>query len=47
MFVGGEFYYDEEFQVEKPGISTDRMTFLNGGKACLIVICDKTSSLDV
>ena len=40
MFVGGEFYYDEEFQVEKPGISTDRMTFLNGGKACLIVICD-------
>ena len=40
MFVGGEFYYDETYRVEQPGVSTDQMVFLNGGKACLIVICE-------
>lgn len=40
MFVGGEFYYDTRWFVEKPVVSTDKMTFLNGGKACLIVIAD-------
>ena len=40
MFVGGEFYYDPAWRVENPVIDTTRMTFLNGGKACLIVICD-------
>ncbi len=38
MFVGGEFYYDERWHVDQPVISTGKMTFLNGGKACLIVI---------
>ncbi len=38
MFVGGEFYYDPRWLAEKPTISTKNMTFLNGGKACLIVI---------
>ena len=40
MFVGGEFYYDTRWFVDKPVISTDKTTFLNGGKACLIVIAD-------
>ncbi len=40
MFVGGEFYYDERWLVEKPVISTEGMTFLNGGTACLFVISD-------
>ena len=38
MFVGGEFYNDARWLKDKPTISTDSMTFLNGGKACLIVI---------
>lgn len=38
MFVGGEFYADARWQVEQQAISTETMTFLNGGKACLIVI---------
>jgi len=40
MFVGGEFYYHQRWQLDRPAISTEGMTFLNGGKACLIVICD-------
>ena len=40
MFVGGEFYYDPAWRVETPMIATGDMTFLNGGKACLIVISD-------
>ncbi|MGA9398373.1 MAG: hypothetical protein WBV22_08965 [Anaerolineaceae bacterium] len=40
MFVGGEFYYDTRWLEDKPTISTSAMTFLNGGKACLVVICD-------
>ncbi|MGB8252510.1 MAG: hypothetical protein WCF08_04800, partial [Anaerolineaceae bacterium] len=40
MFVGGEFYYDTRWLGDKPTISTSAMTFLNGGKACLVVICD-------
>lgn len=38
MWVGGEFYYDEQWLVNSPVINTTGMTFLNGGKACLIVI---------
>jgi hypothetical protein len=40
MFVGGEFYADERWTLERPGIDTTGLTFLNGGKACLIVIAD-------
>ena len=40
MFVGGEFYYDPGWHLDLPAISTKDMTFLNGGKACLIVISD-------
>ena len=40
MFVGGEFYADERWTLERPGIDTSGLTFLNGGKACLIVIAD-------
>lgn len=40
MFVGGEFFYDSRWQVDTPGIRTGELTFLNGGKACLILICD-------
>ena len=40
MFVGGEFCYDGWGKINQPVIDTKRMTFLNGGKACLIVISD-------
>jgi selenocysteine lyase/cysteine desulfurase len=40
MFVGGEFYYDYRWISDTPTISTEGMYFLNGGKACLIVISD-------
>jgi hypothetical protein len=40
MFVGGEFYEDTRWMMDQPTISTGDMLFLNGGKACLIVICD-------
>jgi dTDP-4-amino-4,6-dideoxygalactose transaminase len=40
MIVGGEFYYDTYWLRDKATFSTENMTFLNGGKACLIVISD-------
>ncbi|NPV41367.1 MAG: hypothetical protein HPY72_08515 [Anaerolineae bacterium] len=40
MFVGGEFYADERWTLDQPGVDTCGLTFLNGGKACLIVIAD-------
>jgi dTDP-4-amino-4,6-dideoxygalactose transaminase len=40
MFVGGEFYSDNRWLMDKPTLSTESMTFLNGGKACLVVISD-------
>lgn len=40
MFVGGEFYYDGWGNITQPVIDTRGMTFLSGGKACLIVISD-------
>ena len=40
MFVGGEFYYDTFWLRDKPTFSTENMIFLNGGKACLVVISD-------
>lgn len=40
MFVGGEFFYDTRWLADQATISTDKMTFLNGGKACLVVISD-------
>ena len=38
MWVGGEFYYDDRWLLAEPALNTDGMVFLNGGKACLIVI---------
>ena len=38
MFVGGEFFYDDRWNTTNRPISTKDMFFLNGGKACLIVI---------
>ena len=40
MFVGGEFYYDGQWAAEKPVLPGDAIYFLNGGQACLRVICD-------
>ena len=40
MFVGGEFYYDTYWLRDRPTLSTENVVFLNGGKACLIVISD-------
>lgn len=40
MFVGGEFYADARWLLDEAAISTEKMIFLNGGKACLIVIAD-------
>ncbi len=38
MNVGGEFYYDSRWRLETPALDTSGMLFLNGGKACLILI---------
>ena len=40
MFVGGEFYYEDRWLTNKLTLTTEGMYFLNGGQACLIVICD-------
>ena len=40
QFVGGEFYADGDWSVSTPTLHTGEMYFLNGGKACLIVIAD-------
>jgi hypothetical protein len=40
VFVGGEFYYDDLWQADIPTVSTNGTYFLNGGTACLRVICD-------
>lgn len=40
MFVGGEFYTDTRWQMDRTAIATDGMIFLNGGKACLIAISE-------
>ena len=40
LFVGGEFYYDDRWKTDLPGFPTEGTIFLNGGKACLMVICD-------
>jgi hypothetical protein len=40
MFVGGEFYYDDSWLLDKPVLSTEGMYFLNGGIACLTIIGD-------
>ena len=41
MFVGGEFYTDNRWLTPAPTLSIPAGTvFLNGGKACLIVIAD-------
>ena len=41
MFVGGEFYTDNRWLTPAPTLSTPPGTlFLNGGKACLVVIAD-------
>ena len=40
LFVGGEFYYDERWKLDEPTNPAEDMLFLNGGKACLTLICD-------
>jgi len=47
MFVGGEFYNDPVWLADTPTLSTQGMTFLNGGKACLIVISEVLLSRDI
>jgi hypothetical protein len=40
LFVGGEFYDDPGWQKDKPNLTIENAHFLNGGRACLAVICD-------
>ena len=40
LFVGGEFYYDDQWKTDLPSFPTEGTIFLNGGRACLTVICD-------
>jgi len=47
MFVGGEFYDDPEWLVDTPTNLTQGMTFLNGGKACLMVISRALHNLSI
>lgn len=44
MWVGGEFYYDDRWLLDRPQVDTSQLMFLNGGKACLIVIADALRS---
>ncbi|MEA4811384.1 MAG: hypothetical protein VB108_02290 [Anaerolineaceae bacterium] len=37
LFVGGEFYADNRWQTDRKTLATDGMTFLSGGRACLMV----------
>jgi hypothetical protein len=38
MFVGGEFYEDGRWITQTPVLSTDGMYYLNGGRACLMIV---------
>lgn len=38
LFVGGEFYADDEWISDQRTLTTEGMYFLNGGRACLTVI---------
>lgn len=40
LFVGGEFYDSDQWKSDRPSLPSEGLTFLNGGKACLMVICD-------
>jgi hypothetical protein len=40
LFAGGEFYYTERWFTDNPAVPAGDALFLNGGKACLIVIAD-------
>ncbi len=40
LFVGGEFYYDERWKTKIRTNPMEGALFLNGGKACLTLICD-------
>jgi hypothetical protein len=40
IFVGGEFYDDDQWKTDSPTFPSEGTIFLNGGKACLTVICD-------
>lgn len=40
LFVGGEFYDDPGWLLDKPALSNKNAHFLNGGRACLAVISD-------
>jgi len=47
LFVGGEFYYYDQWKTDQPSFPTEGTTFLNGGKACLTVICDYLRDHDI
>jgi hypothetical protein len=47
LFVGGEFYYDNQWKADKPTFPVEGLTFLNGGKACLTIICDYLRDHDI
>jgi len=40
MFVGGEFFYDESWLLDRTTLETSGIAFLNGGSACLALIAD-------
>ena len=47
MFVGGEFFYDDRWKTDQQNFPTEGTTFLNGGKACLMAICDYLRDHDI
>ncbi len=47
FFVGGEFYDDPGWLLEKPALSKENAYFLNGGRACLAVISDYLLDHDI
>jgi len=47
LFVGGEFYYDDQWKTDLTNFPSEGTIFLNGGKACLTVICDYLRDHDI
>jgi len=47
MFVGGEFYDDSNWLIQSPALNTEDLYFLNGGRACLMVIADYLLSIGI
>jgi hypothetical protein len=47
FFIGGEFWADSSYYTDQVTVSTEGMTFLNGGEAAIRLVCDLLDSLGI